>query len=645
MVRPMNLAQKIVSHHLVEGRLEAGQEIGICVDQTLTQDATGTATYLQLEAMGVPRVRTRLSVSYIDHQLMQADFKNADDHVYLQDVAAKYGIHFSRPGNGICHQVHLERFGVPGETLVGSDSHTPMCGALGMIALGAGGLDVAVAMAGAPYYFTMPRILGVELVGTLSPWVSAKDINLELLKRLSVRGGIGWLLEYFGPGVTSLDATQRATVANMGAELGATTSIFPSDENTRRFLRAQQREHDFSPQSADSDASYDRVITVDLSALEPLIAQPGSPDAVAPIRAVAGTPVDQVAIGSCTNSSYQDLATVASILRGRVVHPRVSMVVNPGSRQVYEMAARSGILAELIASGARILESGCGPCAGMGAAPPSGGVSVRSYNRNFPGRSGTVDAGVYLASPAVCAAVALTGEIVDPRELGEAMTFQPPEAYAIDDRMILPPAEDPESVTIRRGPNIKPIPTRPPLREPLTGRVLIKLGDNISTDQIIQAGMETLPLRSNVPASAEYVFRRVDPTFVERARELGGGVIVAGDNYGQGSSREIAALAPMYLGIRAVLARSFARIHAANLANVGIVPLTFELADDHDAVEAGDELEVAGIDSSLATVRNMTRGITFRARIDLAPRAHAAMLAGGLLSHIGQLATLERTRV
>lgn len=632
----MNLAQKILTAHLAEGSLQSGEEIGIRVDQTLTQDATGTAAYLQFEAIGVPRVRTRLSVSYVDHQLMQADFKNADDHLYLQDVAAKYGIHYSRPGNGICHQVHLERYGVPGETLVGSDSHTPMCGALGMIALGAGGLDVATAMAGAPYYFKMPRILGVELVGTLSPWVSAKDINLELLKRLSVKGGVGYLLEYFGPGVACLEVTERATVANMGAELGATTSLFPADEKTRKFLRAQQREQAFSPQLPDADCTYDRVITVDLGALEPLIAQPGSPDAVVPISEVAGTAVDQVAVGSCTNSSFQDLATVASVLRGRIVHPRVSMVVNPGSRQVYEMAARSGILADLIASGARILESGCGPCAGMGAAPPTGGVSVRSYNRNFPGRSGTVDAGVYLASPAVCAAVALSGEIVDPRQLGDAVTFEPPEAYTVDDRMVLPPAEDPDRVTIRRGPNIKEIPTRPPLHEPLSGEVLVKVGDNISTDQIIQAGMETLPLRSNVPASAKYVFKRVDPTFVERAEQLGGGFIVAGENYGQGSSREIAALAPMYLGIKAVLARSFARIHAANLANVGIVPLTFESADDFAAVEAADQLEVVGIASELATVRNRTRGTLLRMRIDLAPRARAAMLAGGLLSYIGQ---------
>jgi aconitate hydratase len=528
---------------------------------------------------------------------------------------------------------------VPGETLVGSDSHTPMCGALGMIALGAGGLDVATAMAGAPYYFKMPRILGVELVGKLSPWVSAKDINFQLLQQLTVKGGIGWLLEYFGPGVASLDVTERATVANMGAELGATSSIFPSDDNTRRFLHAQQREQDFSPESADVDCSYDRVITVDLTALEPLIAQPGSPDAIVPIAEVAGTLVDQVAVGSCTNSSFQDLATIASILRGRIVHPRVSMVVNPGSRQVYEMAARSGILADLIGSGVRILESGCGPCAGMGAAPPSGGVSVRSYNRNFPGRSGTVDAGVYLASPAVCAAIALAGEIVDPRGLSEAVTFEPPEAYTVDDRMVVPPSSNPEAITVRRGPNIKPIPTRPPLREPLVGQVLIKLGDNISTDQIIQAGMETLPLRSNVPASAEYVFRRVDPTFVERAQQLSGGFIVAGDNYGQGSSREIAALGPMYLGIKAVLAKSFARIHAANLANVGIVPLTFSSTSDYDALDAGDELELVGIASEVASVRNLTRGTTLRMRIDLAPRARNAMLAGGLLSYIGQQAS------
>jgi aconitate hydratase len=459
-----------------------------------------------------------------------------------------------------------------------------------------------------------------------------------LLEKLSVKGGVGWILEYFGPGLTSLDVTQRATIANMGAELGATTSVFPSDDNTRRFLRAQEREHDFSVQQADPGASYDRTLTLDLSSLEPLIARPGSPDAVVPVREVAGIPVDQVAVGSCTNSSFQDLATIASILRGRIVHPRVSMMISPGSRQVYEMAARGGILSDLIASGARILESGCGPCAGMGGAPPSGGVSVRSFNRNFPGRSGTMDAGVYLASPAVCAAVALAGEIVDPRSLGQAARFEAPERYSIDDRMIVPPSNDPDRVVIRRGPNIKPIPTRAPLHEPLCGEVLIKVGDNISTDLIIQAGMETLPLRSNVPASAKYVFRRIDPTFVDRAERLGGGFVVAGDNYGQGSSREIAAMAPMYLGVRAVLARSFARIHLANLANFGILPLTFSDPLDYDRLEPGDALEVTRIDQPVALVRNATRGTTFEAKVDVTARQRAAMLAGGLLPYIGRTA-------
>ncbi|HEX6511600.1 MAG TPA: aconitate hydratase [Chloroflexota bacterium] len=632
----MNLAQKLIASHLVEGEMTAGEEIAIGIDQTLTQDATGTMCYLEFEAIGVPRVKTKLSVSYVDHQLIQNDFKNADDHRYLQNVAAKYGILFSRPGNGICHQVHLERFGVPGQTLLGTDSHTPTCGALGMLAIGAGGLDVAVAMAGAPFYLRMPRVRGIELGGELQPWVTAKDVIFELLRRLTVTGGVGWIMEYFGAGVKTLEVTERATIANMGAELGATTSIFPSDELTRRFLRAQQREQDFSFQLPDEAQTYDELMRIDLTDLGPLIACPDSPDNVVPVREVAGAKVDQVAVGSCTNSSFQDIMTVAAILKGKTVHPRVSLSISPGSRQVLEMAARSGALADLIASGARVLEASCGPCADMGQAPPSGGVSVRSFNRNFPGRCGTVDAGVYLASPALCAAIALAGEIVDPRGDFEAVRFEPPAEYPADDRMIVPPAADPAAVEVRRGPNIKPVPTREALREPLHGQVLIKLGDNVSTDHIIPAGAEVLPLRSNVPASAKFIFNRVDPSFVQRAERLGGGFVLAGQNYGQGSSREIAALGPMHLGVGAVLAKSFARIHMANLANFGIAPLTFTDPADYERVSDGDELEVSGLASDDVTVRNRTSGTELRMALDLAPRQREILLAGGLLNLVGR---------
>jgi aconitate hydratase len=640
----MNLTHKLINSHLVSGDLTPGAEIALRIDQTLTQDALGTLCYLQFEAMGVPRVRTKLSVSYVDHQLLQADFRNADDHAFLQDIAAKYGIYYSRPGNGICHQVHLERFAVPGDTLLGTDSHTPTCGGMGMLAIGAGGLDVATAMAGSPYVLRMPKVLGVELRGRLQPGVAAKDIIFEILQRLTVKGGIGRILEYYGPGVLSLEVPERGTVANMGAELGATTSIFPSDRRTRAYLKRQGREASFSMQQADPDAAYDEHLRIDLDRIEPLIACPDSPDNVCVVRQVAGTAVDQVAVGSCTNSSYADLMTVAEILKGRKVHPRVNLVVSPGSKQVYQMIARNGALAELIAAGARILESSCGPCAGMGQVPSSGGVSVRSFNRNFPGRSGGTDNRVYLASPAVCAATAVAGEITDPRDLGPRRRFQLPTRYLIDDSGLLPPAADPEQVQIRRGPNIKPLPTRGPLEDPIAGDVLIKLGNNISTDTILPAGAQVLPLRSNIPAIAEFVFHYPDPTFVKRAKAKGGGVIVAGQNYGQGSSREHAAMCPMYLGVKAILAKSFARIHHDNLVNFGVVPLTFANEADYDAVEPEDTLEIRDIrqlvreGASTVDIRNVSQGTTIVTHLNLLPRLRQILLAGGLLNYVGQVA-------
>jgi aconitate hydratase len=621
-----------------------GAEIALRIDQTLTQDALGTLCYLQFEAMGVPRVRTKLSVSYVDHQLLQADFRNADDHAFLQDIAAKYGIYYSRPGNGICHQVHLERFAAPGDTLLGTDSHTPTCGGMGMLAIGAGGLDVATAMAGSPYVLRMPKVLGVELHGRLLPGVTAKDIIFEILQRLTVKGGIGRILEYYGPGVLRLEVPERGTIANMGAELGATTSIFPSDRRTRVYLKRQGREASFSVQQADPGATYDEHLRVDLDRIEPLIACPDSPDNVCAVRQVAGTAVDQVAVGSCTNSSYADLMTVAEILKGRKVHPRVNLVVSPGSKQVFQMIARNGALAELIAAGARILESSCGPCAGMGQVPPSGSVSVRSFNRNFPGRSGGTDNHVYLASPAVCAATAVAGEITDPRDLGPRRRFQLPTRYLIDDSGLLPPAADPEQIQIRRGPNIKPLPTRGPLEDPIAGEVLIKLGDNISTDTILPAGAQVLPLRSNIPAIAEFVFHYPDPTFVKRAKAKGGGVIVAGHNYGQGSSREHAAMCPMYLGVKAIVAKSFARIHHDNLVNFGLVPLTFANEADYNMVEPEDTLEVQNIrqlvweGAGTVAIQNVSKGTTIVTQLNLLPRLRQILLAGGLLNYVGQAA-------
>ncbi len=635
----LNLTHKILSAHLLAGELRAGQEIAIRIDQTLTQDASGTTAYLQFEALGFPRVRTELSVSYVDHNMLQTGFESADDHRFLQSFAARYGIYFSRPGNGICHQVHLERFARPGATLLGSDSHTPTAGGMGMLAIGAGGLDVAVAMGGGPYHFAMPRVLGVHLTGSLPPWVSAKDVILELLRRRTVKGGVGYIIEYYGDGVRSLDVPARATITNMGAELGATTSLFPSDEQTLRYLRAQAREAVWVPLAADADAAYDEQIEIDLSALEPLIACPSSPDNVVPARELVGLPVAQVCVGSCTNSSYPDLMKVATVLRGRTVHPNVSLTLTPGSKQVYTMIARNGALADFIAAGARVLESACGPCIGMGQAPPTGAVSLRTFNRNFPGRSGTPNDRVYLCSPETAAAAAITGVVTDPRALGEAPQVSIPERYLIDDNMIVPPAADPQTVEVVRGPNIRPIPLPPPLAQELAGAVLLKLGDNISTDTISPAGAAVLPLRSNLEAIAEYTFTRVDAAFPARARAAGGGLIVAGHNYGQGSAREHAALAPRFLGIQAVLAKSFARIHHINLINFGVLPLTFVEEADYDRIAAGDRLRIVDVADALRagpilTVENVTQGWTCAARHQLTARQVEIRTAGGLLNYI-----------
>ncbi|GAB4268082.1 aconitate hydratase [Thermincola ferriacetica] len=631
-----NIAQKIIKAHLVSGQMEPGKEIAIKIDQTLTQDATGTMAYLQFEAMGVPRVKTRLSVSYVDHNTLQTGFENADDHRFLQTVAAKHGIYFSRPGNGICHQVHLERFGVPGQTLLGSDSHTPTGGGIGMLAIGAGGLDVAVAMGGGPFYLNMPKVLNIKLTGHLQPWVSAKDIILEILRILSVKGGVGKVIEYGGPGVATLSVPERATITNMGAELGATTSIFPSDEVTRLFLKAQGREQDWQEIKADEDAVYDEYLEINLSELEPMVAQPHSPDRVAKVKEVGPIAVNQVAIGSCTNSSFTDMMKVAGILKGKKVHPDVSLVISPGSKQVFEMLARNGALADIISAGARILESACGPCIGMGQSPCSGGISLRTFNRNFEGRSGTADAQIYLVSPEVAAASAIKGVLTDPRDLGAPIEIAQPEKFLIDDSMVLPPAEDPSTVEVVRGPNIKPLPINRELPEKVECSVLLKVGDNITTDHIMPAGAKILPLRSNIPAISQYVFSAIDPTFAERALAAGGGFIVGGHNYGQGSSREHAALAPMYLGVKAVLAKSFARIHRANLINFGIVPLTFINEADYDAIGQGDKLAIdfsKMAEASKVTVTNLANGKEITMEHGLSPRQVDIIKAGGLLNY------------
>lgn len=633
----MNVTQKILAAHLVSGTLEAGSPIAIRIDQTLTQDATGTMAYLQFEALGLPRVRTELSVSYVDHNMLQSGFENADDHRFLQSFAAKYGVHFSRPGNGICHQVHLERFSRPGGTLLGSDSHTPTSGGAGMLAIGAGGLDIALAMGGLPFNLNMPQVVGVKLIGRLQPFVSAKDIILEVLRHKTVKGGVGKVFEYFGPGVAHLSVPERATITNMGAELGATTSVFPSDAVTRRYLAAQGRDASWSEWVLDADASYDEVLEIDLDQLEPLIACPHSPDNVRKVREVAGTPVAQVAIGSCTNSSYTDLMTVASMLKGKVVADGVSLGVSPGSRQVMEMVTRDGGLLDFIGAGSRILESACGPCIGMGFAPPTEGVSIRSFNRNFYGRSGTKNAAVYLASPETCAACALTGVITDPRDLGLAPIHVPvPEHFLVDDRMVLAPAAEGGPVEIIRGPNIAKLPTGQAAPASLQGEVLIRLEDDITTDHIMPAGAKVLPLRSNLPAISEFVFHMVDETFPARAKAAGGGFIVAGHNYGQGSSREHAALAPRYLGVRGVLVQSFARIHLANLINFGILPLTFVDAADYARVQAGDQLslDIRGLALGQAlTLRDETQGLDIPVMPQLASaRDLELILKGGALS-------------
>jgi aconitate hydratase len=641
------VAYKILESHLVSGKLIPGEEIAIKIDQTLTQDATGTMAYLQFEAMGVDRVKTELSVSYIDHNMLQTDYKNPDDHKYLMSVAKRYGIWLSKPGNGICHQVHLERFANPGKTLLGSDSHTPTSGGMGMIAIGAGGLDVASAMAGEPFYLKMPKIVGVNLKGKLPDWVTAKDIILELLRRLTVKGGVGKIFEYFGEGVKELSVPERATITNMGAELGATTSIFPSDEITRAYLKAQGREEDWIELLPDHDAEYDEVIEIDLSQLESLIACPHSPDNVVPVREVEGIKVDQVVIGSCTNSSFVDLTRSAKLLEGRKVHPDVVFAIAPGSKQALELITQNGTLLTFLKAGARILESACGPCIGMGFAPPSGGVSIRSFNRNFEGRSGTPDAKVYLASPEVCVACAIAGEIIDPRKLGvQWVKVEMPERFPYGDEAFIEPLpeEEAKKVEIYRGPNIKPLPEFDELPESLEGEVSLIVGDNITTDHIMPAGAKILPLRSNIYAISEYVYHYVDPNFVKRAKEIRdqkgkANIIVGGENYGQGSSREHAALAPRFLGVRAVLAKSFARIHHANLVNFGIVPLEFKNKEDYNKFSLGDEILIPELESRLQegkeiVVINKTTGEEIVCTYNLTPKQISVLLKGGLLNWI-----------
>ena len=633
------LAQKIIRAHLLHGDMTPGSEIALRIDQTLTQDATGTMAYLEFETMGIPRVRTELSVAYVDHNTLQSGFENADDHRYLQTVAKKHGVWFSRPGNGICHQVQLERFGKPGKTLIGSDSHTPTGGGIGMLAFGAGGMDVAVAMGGGAYYITMPKMFKVNLTGTLQPYVTAKDISLELLRILSVKGGVGAIIEWGGPGIAALSVPERATITNMGTELGATTSIFPSDDVTRAFLAAEGREADFIPLASDPDARYDRIIDIDLNTLQPMIACPHSPDNVVPVASLAGTKVDQVCIGSCTNSSLFDMLKVAALLKGRTIAPGVSLSISPGSKQVLTMLSDCGALTDILASGARLLECACGPCIGMGFSPNSGGVSLRTFNRNFLGRSGTKDAQVYLVSPETAVAAALTGTITDPQTLGPMPAVTLPEQFRIDDSAVLPPApaDEADAVEVLRGPNIQPFPQSRPFADTLTAELVLKVGDNITTDHIMPAGAKILPYRSNIPKLAEFCFTVCDPTFPARARAAGDGIIVGGSNYGQGSSREHAALVPMYLGIRCVVAKSFARIHAANLINAGILPLTFENPDDYDALQPGARLRIddirAGMAAGSLTLTDTAAGKAYSVVCSLTERQQAILLAGGLLNY------------
>ncbi len=635
----LTLAEKILKAHVVDGEFVKGGEIGLKIDQTLTQDATGTMAYIEFEAMGIDQVRTERSVAYIDHNTLQSGFENADDHRFIASVAKKHGIYYSRPANGICHQVHLERFGVPGKTLIGSDSHTPTGGGIGMIAIGAGGLDVAVAMGGGAYYITYPKIVNVELTGKLSPWVAAKDVILELLRRISVKGGVGKIIEYTGEGVKTLSVPERATITNMGAELGATTSIFPSDENTLAFLKAQGREEVWTPLAADEDAVYDEHIVIDLSALEPMAACPHSPDNVKSIKEIGRMKIDQVCIGSCTNSSLYDMLKVAYILDGKTVHPDVSLAVSPGSKQVLGMMAENGALEKIISAGARVLESACGPCIGMGQSPNSGGISLRTFNRNFEGRSGTRDGQVYLVSPEVAAASAVAGYLCDPRELGNMPEFKLPEKFTINDNMITLPAspEEAKDVEILRGPNIKEYPKTEPLADELKAPCSLKVGDNITTDHIMPAGAKILPLRSNIPAISKHCFAVCDETFPDRALSLGKSIIVGGTNYGQGSSREHAALAPLYLGVKAVLVKSFARIHRQNLINAGILPLEFVNEADYERIAQGDQLVIEDLKAVLkdgkVTVKNETSGDEIEAKCELSERMKAVMLCGGLLDY------------
>ena len=634
------IAQKIIAAHLVSGSMQVGEDIGLRIDQTLTQDATGTMAYLEFEAMGVPRVKTERSVAYIDHNTLQSGFENADDHKFIQSVAKKHGIYFSKPGNGICHQLHLERFGVPGKTLIGSDSHTPTGGGIGMLAFGAGGMDVAVAMGGGEYHITMPKMMKINLTGRLSPWVSAKDVILAVLQKLSVKGGVGRIIEYAGEGVKTLSVPERATITNMGTELGATTSIFPSDEITKAFLEAQGRGDCWVELKPDEDAVYDEVMDLDLSALEPLAACPHSPDAVKSVGELGPIHIDQCCIGSCTNSSYLDMMRVASILKGKTVHPDVDLTIGCGSKQVYNMLALNGALADIIAAGARVLECTCGPCIGMGQSPRSGGVSLRTFNRNFEGRSGTADGQVYLVSPETAAASALAGVLTDPRTLGDYEPIALPELFLINDNMILPPAPESEmdQVEIQRGPNIKPFPVSQALPESIEKKAILKVGDNITTDHIMPAGAKILPFRSNIPYLSQFCFGVCDKEFPERCKAAGGGIIIGGSNYGQGSSREHAALVPLYLGVKAVVAKSYARIHCANLANAGLIPLQFNDEADYDKIDQMDDLCLPHIRKELeqgtdVTMQDLTKGVEFRLTAMLTPRERQMVLAGGLLNY------------
>lgn len=636
----MTIAQKLIKSHLVSGDMTCGSEVGLKIDQTLTQDATGTMAYLELEAMDIDRVKTELSVAYIDHNTLQTGFENADDHRFIQSVAKKRGVYFSRPGNGICHQVHLERFGKPGKTLIGSDSHTPTGGGIGMLAMGAGGLDVAVAMGGGTYYITMPKIVKVNLTGKLSPWVAAKDVILKVLRIMTVKGGVGKIIEYCGEGVATLSVPERATITNMGAELGATTSVFPSDEITKAFLKAQGREEDWIELKADDDAVYDETIEINLSTLAPLAAQPHMPDRVKSVTEIGKIKVDQVCIGSCTNSSLLDMMKVAAILKGKTVCPSVSLSIAPGSKQVLNMIAQNGALSDMIDAGARILESACGPCIGMGQSPNSKGISLRTFNRNFEGRSGTADAGIYLVSPEVAAASALTGYLTDPRDLGEFPEITLPEKFIINDNMVAVPAtpEEAKDVEVMYGPNIKPFPTSEPMGESISAKAVLKVGDDITTDHIMPAGAKILPYRSNIPYLSQFCFGVCDKTFPERIKAEGKGIIIGGANYGQGSSREHAALVPLYLGVKAVITKSFARIHCANLINAGILPLNFVNPDDYDKITQGDELSLEGIkdaiiNSSPAVLKNITTGESYELKYDLSERQKDIILAGGLLNY------------